>query len=380
MSKRKRIVIVGGGVAALETAIGLHENELVDVDVTLVSPNRNFNYRPFAVLEPFGFSQAVEMPIAELVADCHVELVSDKVSRVDLAFRRVMTSRGDLIEFDALLVASGAEPVEGLRGAVTVGDAAGNMEIERLLLEIDAGLVKSVAFVASAGASWTLPIYEIALLTAAHAKRHLKPAVRVMLVTAERRPLQIFGDDAADHIQQLLDRAGVEFLGGVQAQTYGDGRISTATGDSIPADRAVALPHLVGRRIPGLPHDSDGFLPVDSYGQVVGTDGIYAAGDISDFPVKQGSIAAQQADAVISSIAASFGEKQAPRPFQPQLHALLLSDRASTFIRASDDGALRKRADVSDEPLWEDSEKIFSRHLSQRMQRLRAAGTKLAAR
>ena len=380
MHPRKQIVIVGGGVAALETAIGLHESPNVEVGVKMIAPHHDFHYRPFAVLEPFGFHEYARMSIRDLVAGCNVELVHDKVSRVDLTSKRVVLAKHPLIEFDALVVASGAGQVEAVRGATTVGGPDSTKHIQHLLREIDSGIVGRVAFVAPPGASWTLPIYEFALLTAARAQRQLSSKLHVIVATPEKRPLDAFGDEASERIARMLAEAGIELRTAVRVQSFSDGVLTTAPQKEIEADRVIALPHLVGRRIPGLPHDANGFLPIDLHGHVADTDDVYAAGDIADFPVKQGSIAAQQADAVVAALAAHFGTQQDSPPFHPQLHAVLFSEHGRTFLRAADHGGPHGGAAVSEEPLWEDAEKIFSKHLSQRMRRLRAAEMKMATR
>jgi len=379
MHARKKIVIIGGGVAALEAAIGLHDSPNIEADVTMVTPQEEFHYRPFAVLEPFGYQKTACMSIADLVAGCNVELVHDKVSRVDHTFKRVMLAGGRLLSFDALVVTTGAEPVEGLRGGMMIGGPGGNDNMARVLREIDAGVVKRVAFVAPPGASWTLPVYEFALLTAARVRTHLQPALHVMVVTPEQRPLQVFGEMAGDRVMSMLNDAGVELHAGLRALSFTNGVIGTVSGQRIEADRALSLPHLVGRRIPGLPQDRNGFLHVDAHGHVGDANDVFAAGDITDFPVKQGSIAAQQADAVVSELARMFGTQQESQPFLPQLHAMMFSEHGRTFLRAADHGSPLGEA-VSDEPLWEDAEKIFSRHLSQRIRRLRSTKSVRARR
>jgi len=65
----------------------------------------------------------------------------------------------------------------------------------------------------------------------------------------------------------------------------------------------VALPQLEGPRLPGLPADGLGFIQIDEHARVVGLDDVYAAGDATDFPIKQGGIATQQADAAVEMIA-----------------------------------------------------------------------------
>ena len=57
--------------------------------------------------------------------------------------------------------------------------------------------MRSVAFAIPRGAVWTLPVYELALLTAAHGShaREIR-GVELALVTPEDEPLQLFGPAA----------------------------------------------------------------------------------------------------------------------------------------------------------------------------------------
>src|SRR2546425_699915 len=70
--------------------------------------------------------------------------------------------------------------------------------------------------------------------------------------------------------------------------TAGDGALAVAPSGSIPADRVVALPRLRGRPIEGIPRDGNGFVPTDPHGRVAGLADVFAAGDVTAFPVKQG--------------------------------------------------------------------------------------------
>jgi sulfide:quinone oxidoreductase len=375
MSERRKVLIAGGGVAALETAVGLHDSLNVEVEVTLITPSRDFHYRPFAALEPFGIHGFMRMPIADLLAGCNVEIIYDTVSQVDLESKQVTIAAGAPVGYDALLVSIGAQQVPGVRGATTVGGPDGNDRMIQMLHEIDAGVVGNVTFVVPAGASWTLPAYEFALLTSLRARRRLHGELKIQLVTPERQPLAVFGPGATKHVQDLLAKDGIELHASEQAIAFVDGVLTTKSGRSFASDRVIALPHLAGQRIPGLPSDADGFLAVDAHCRVTGTEDLYAAGDITDFPIKQGSIAAQQADAVIASLATRFGSQQTAEPFKPQLHAILFSDRGRTFMQAASRSDPPGAA-VSEQPLWENAEKIFSRHLSTRMRRVRAAQLK----
>ena len=116
-------------------------------------------------------------------------------------------------------------------------------------------------------------------------------------------------------------------------------------------------------RIYGIPADDDGFVPVNRFGAVHGLAHVYAAGDVTAYDVKHGSLAAAQADAAAHAIAASAGADIAPVPFTPILCARLACGDESVYIRrnlddASDDGV------VSRDPLWTPPAKIFARHLA----------------
>ena len=111
-------------------------------------------------------------------------------------------------------------------------------------------------------------------------------------------------------------------------------KLLLAGGAELFVDRVITLPVLEGPRLPGLPHDPHGFIPVDKFGRVAGVEHVYAAGDVTTFPLKQGGLAAQQADAVAETIAAEAGAVTIPTPFRPVLRGLLLTGGAPLYLRA----------------------------------------------
>jgi sulfide:quinone oxidoreductase len=112
------------------------------------------------------------------------------------------------------------------------------------------------------------------------------------------------------------------------------------------------------------PATPEGFIPTDPYGRVEGLDGVFAAGDATTFPVKQGGIATEQADVVAQSIAALAGALVTPEPFRPVLRGLLLTGSSPGYLQADLRGD-RGEASVMDvEPLWWPPSKIAGHHLS----------------
>jgi hypothetical protein len=63
-----RVLIAGGGVAALEAALALRELGEGRVSVEIIAPEPEFWYRPLAVAEPFGLGAVRHFDLAELAS------------------------------------------------------------------------------------------------------------------------------------------------------------------------------------------------------------------------------------------------------------------------------------------------------------------------
>ena len=141
----------------------------------------------------------------------------------------------------------------------------------------------------------------------------------------------------------------------------------------LTVDRVVALPAIDGRPIPGVPADQHGFIPTDEHGRVAGCDGVYAAGDGADFPVKQGGLAAQEADAAARHIAASAGAPVDPVPFRPVLRGMLLTGGPPRYLRVVAAGG-GGEGRVSSDILWWPPAKVVGHYLAPWLARHAALG------
>ena len=181
--------------------------------------------------------------------------------------------------------------------------------------------------------------------------------------TPEAGPLEVFGAEASDAVRARLDDAGVELLTGTAPLEFADGVLHTSNGD-VPSDVVVALARLDGPGLGGLPRDENGFLPTDPHGRVAGAVDVYAAGDVTAYPIKHGGMAADQADAVAETIAAAVGAPINPQPFTPVLRGLLLTAKAPEYLRAELQDGEPIRSTASTERLWWPASKITGRYLS----------------
>ena len=332
-----QILIAGGGFAAVEAALALRALAGERVSLAILAPDPVFHYRPAATTEPFDVSPSRRYDLRAIAGDLGAQYYESRLEAVASRKHLARTASGARLPYTTLILATGARAVVGVPGAITFRDQRDIPPIRRLLGELEAARVRSIVFALPATSVWPLPLYELALLTARRA-RERQLSTDVTLVTSEREPLEVFGTQASGLVGGLLEKGGAGFRGGsVAASVQRDGSLALADGEAIRADRVVAMPELRARRMTGVPAKRAGFVPVDASGRVEGLQDVYAAGDTTTFPIKQGGLAAQQADVVAQTIAAGLGisikEVRAPRVLQ----ARLIGGEPALFLRTEFD-------------------------------------------
>ena len=162
-----RVVVAGAGVGGLEAVVALRGLVGHRVAPTLVAPTDDFTVRALEVLEPFDAGQAQRYPLAELAADLDVAFVRDAVARVEHADHFVRLQSGDTLPYDLLVLAVGAFPYPAYEHGVCFHRPHDEEGFDAVVADLRAGLAESIAIVVPPGCSWTLPAYELALMTAA---------------------------------------------------------------------------------------------------------------------------------------------------------------------------------------------------------------------
>ena len=366
-SARARVLIAGGGVAGLETLLALRALASDRVEITLLAPELKFVNRSMSVDQPFktqrGRGLRLESTAAELGAHWH----RGALDRVEPLRHRVITKDGDELGYDQLVLALGAHPTREWHSheVLTYHGGRDGPNYRMLLHQLREGRIDKLAFVRPAGASWPLPLYDLALMTAADCVAHNREEIELSLITPEDEPLGIFGKPASTAIRRLLGEGGFT----LHTSSYGvpnpPGQLDIFPGDrSLAVDRIVTVPRLVGPSLRGIPCGRDGFIHTDAHGRVPGLDDVFAAGDATTFPVKQGGLAAQQADAVAEAIAASAGADIDPQPFRPILRGTLLTGGPPRHLRADISGAAGDDSLISGDALWWPPNKLSGRYLA----------------
>jgi sulfide:quinone oxidoreductase len=356
---RMHVVVAGAGVAGLETALALDALAREYVTVEVVTPERDFTYRPLAVAQPFQVGEVRRFPLDQLVAAAGAELRTGSLAGVDPDAKQARLSERGSVAYDALVLALGARPCEAVPGALTFRGPEDSVALAGMLESVTAGELRRLAFVVPPEAGWPLPLYELAFLASEYLADHLTRGVEVVIVTSEERPLALFSSTASTAIAELLELRGIHVETESAARSWARGILSLDDGRQLVCDAAVTIPRFEGPAIEGVPHDVRGFVPTDELGGVLGLSDVYAAGDLTQTRIKQGGLATQQADTVATAIAADAGAPVEPTPYKPVLRGLLLTGLAPRFIRSDDSVSV-----VDTQPLWWPPAKIVGRYLS----------------
>jgi sulfide:quinone oxidoreductase len=364
-----RVLIAGGGVAGLETALALRDLAGDRVAIEICAPRRDFVYRPFAVGEPYGSAHVLRYDLEEIAERCEFSYTWSSLESVDRKSRCVTTFDQERRFFDYLVIAPGVKHLWSVPGATMFWGLSDEFDAELVIRALGTRNLRHLVFAMPASHTWSLPLYELAFLAAAQQEGEASAATRTRLsiVTPEDSPLIVFGRGASKAVAELLEDRDIELITGTHPVGFDRQRemLAVAPGRSIPAGGVISLPRMEGRRFGGVPHDEQGFIPTDDHGRVHDLDGVFAAGDITTFPVKQGGIASQQADVVAETIAAEIGGDVEPKPFEPILRAVLWTGEGRRYLFGHPAGGHGEDSTLTAEPPWPEQQgKIVSRYLT----------------
>ena len=266
-----RVVICGGGIAAVEGLLRLRRLAGDSVDIELIAPNDELVYRPMAVRQPFAAGPPRRYPLGRIAHDAGADWAQDSLAWVEPDAHVVHTTDGRRVEYDALLIAVGAKQVEPYDHVATFWDADADETYQGVVQDIKEGYSRSLAFIQPVGPVWPLPLYELALMTAERASMDIRD-LELVLVTPEPRPLAVFGTAARDVVSNRLARASIKVYCSSLAKVPEPGRLLIEPqGVELHPKRMITMPRVAGPSVRGLPGSgAQGFLPIDKHCSVRG--------------------------------------------------------------------------------------------------------------
>ena len=346
MSAKPRVVVLGGGFAALETAFLLRMRLKREVDLTLVSDSDSFVFRPNTIYVPFGADPAsLLVGLKKPLARRDISFVPGSVTGVEPEAKRVGLAGGDSLGYDRLVIATGAdtaaEEIPGLsEHAATVWTAEGMLGVrerfERIRERARAGEEQRVLFVVPPNNKCAGPLYEIVMMLETWLRReNAREKVSIEWSTFEGSYIQAFGPRLHDMVVEEFGERGIEGHTAELVREVGPEAVLYEDGSSRPYDELIAFPPYVSAvRYDSLASDDRGFVTTEAETrQVPGHPDIYVPGDAGDFPVKQAFLAFLQADTVAAHIVAGVRDAEFEAPFDPVSMCVMEMFDKATFAQ-----------------------------------------------
>jgi len=346
MTDRPRITILGSGFAGLETAFLLRMRLRDRVDLTVVSPQREFTFRPNAIYVPFGADpDDLRVDLAKPFERRDVTFVHGAATAVDADAHEVKLADGHSVGYDKLVIATGADmrpgEVPGLaEHAATIWTPQSMLGVRERFEQVrDAareGRRSRVLFLIPPNNKCAGPLYEVVLMFETWLRRQgVRDHVDITWSSFEQSYIQAFGPRLHEVVTEEFDARGIDGHLGENVTVVTGGEARYEGGITRAYDHLIAFPPYVAAvRYDGLPSDERGFIATDAETrQVAGLADVYAPGDAGDFPVKQAFLAFLQADTVAEHIASTIGEHDFAQPFDPVSMCIMEQFDKATFAQ-----------------------------------------------
>jgi len=352
MSSDSRVVVLGGGFGGLETAFNLRLLADGAAELTLISDQDHFLFKPNSFFVPFGLApEKLKVPLAPAAKRRRIDFTRAKATAVDTDAGTVETEAGSF-PYDRLVIATGADmrasEVPGLaEHAVSTWTPSDMLRLrwafERL---VETRRRRRVLFLVPPNNKCAGPLYEIVLMLETWLRRHdAREGTEVTWSTYEDTYIQAFGPRLHEVIGKEFARRGISGHHGWVVDSVEADAVHYENGEQLPYDLLVSFPpYVASTPFEGLPADDRGFLETDlATRKVMGHPEIFAVGDAGDFPVKQAFLAFLQADAVASHIAAELAGNEPELDFDPVSMCVMEQFDKATFAQVP----LRLTGDVS---------------------------------
>ena len=267
----QRVVIAGGGFAAVEAALALKALAGDRVQVALLAPDAVFHYRPAATSESFDVAPTRGYDLQTIAADIGASYHRGRLEAVASRKHWARTAAGARLQYDRLILATGARSVARVSGAITFRDQRDVSKLRRMVAGVETGVVRRVVFALPAGTVWPLPLYELALMSARRAKRTGNDA-RLHTREPEETPLAIFGQSgvSAGWRPARGRRGALHRLLGRRRRFVATGRSDSGTERGSQQTVSSPCPSSAGAGSPACRRTRSGFVPADAFGRVEG--------------------------------------------------------------------------------------------------------------
>jgi sulfide:quinone oxidoreductase len=320
----KSVLVLGGGVGGVVTAVELRKKLPKQHKITLVDREPEHVFAPSLLWLMVGMRERTQIsrPLDRLQRK-GIEVVHGEIERIEPESKKV-TVGGKSLSADYLVVSLGADLApEAIPGLSEAGHNFYTLKGAQGLRTALGKFGGSRVVVLTAAPAYKCPAapYEAAMLIDTYLRRRngAKPP-STDIYAAEPGPMRTAGMEASKGVEQLIKAKGITYhpehqVVSVDAKAR---RIRFANGTEAEFDLlAYVPPHRAPKVIKesGLVDDS-GWVAVDRQTMQTRFPGVYALGDVTTIPLKMGKplpkagvFAHAQAEVVVKNIAHSITGK-----------------------------------------------------------------------
>ena len=343
---KPRVVVLGAGFAGLESAFYIRKQVRDRADITVVSPEDEFLFKPNTIYIPFGTEpESLVFPLDRPMRKKNISLIKARAEKIDPEKKLVTLEGGRDIGYDYLVVATGAamRPLEipGLDehalATWTVDDMLRLREaFDGVAADAARGTRRHILFVIPRNNRCSGPLYEmVQMLDTWLRRKGVREAVDISHSTHESSYIQVFGPRLNLAVEREFEKRGINGYRSYAVERVEEGRAFYENGESLEYDLLVTFPpYVASTPFPNLPTDDRGFIATDSETcKVKGYSDIFAVGDTADFPVKQAFLAFLQADAAGDHLSAEILGREPEVNFEPTSMCVMEQFDKATFAQ-----------------------------------------------
>ncbi len=334
---KKQITIIGSGFAAMTAAKELRKRNN-DVDVTIISPAKEFIYLPSLIWIPSGVRQPEQLriPLDKFFRHNRVNHFKAEVIGLKDGGRTVITDQGE-VKNDALIIASGGRFIKklpGIKHAITPCEGIpAAIAIRDQLARMDGGTI-AIGFGGNPNEPSAMrggPMFEFLFgIDSQLRKESRRDKFKLIFFNPAPEPGKRLGEKAVKGLLNTMKARGIETHLGHKMVRFEADKVVTEGGE-FAADMILFMPGMTGNAWfdnSELPRSPGGLVRADEFCRVEGMDRVYIAGDSGSFPgpdwmPKQAHMAALQASAAVINMLAEMDGKEVWKHFRVELMCIV---------------------------------------------------------
>ena len=351
----KKVLVLGGGFAGVETAIYLRKQ---GIDTTLVSDRDYFYIYPISIWIPTGdiTQKDISVPLDKLAKKHGFKVIVDKVINFEAKEKRVTLQQGQVLDdFEYIVVALGQDKLKPKGVEHTLSICGKPEEAVELNKKLEALVKKGSGKIAmgfggnpkDTSAVRGGPAFEVLFnVNTMLKKKGLRDKFELTFFAPMEKPGLKMGHNAVDMMHKMFKMTNIHTQIGSKIINFEENAINFENGTKLESDLIMYISAGTGHNIlenSGLPLSDAKFVVTNEYNEIDGFDGIYAIGDSAslmgpEWRAKQGHVAEVMAKNVAYNIFQKMQKINSKRSYIEHINILCVMDTGdgAAFVYRTD--------------------------------------------